>query len=61
LDGENKFILVKVSVGNHLEDRGGDERMLSKHIPIDIPQVMIGGLSNPNELDSYAGDAMLVG
>jgi hypothetical protein len=32
-----------------------------KHIPTDIPQVLIGGLSNPNELDSYAGEAMFAG
>jgi hypothetical protein len=35
--------------------------MLSKDIPKDILQVIIRGISNLNELDSYAGKAALAG
>jgi hypothetical protein len=35
------FIPVKASVGNHLEYREGDGRMLPKCIPKDLPQVII--------------------
>jgi hypothetical protein len=58
LDGGNKFVLVKASFGNHLEERGG--RMLSKDIPKYILQVIIGGISNLNELDTYAGKLHLL-